>query len=201
MLKHNLTPDDIEGLGGDRTQESYEKGFFRVGEDRTPGLQWRLNLIYVLAQYNFCAFIRYGVHGGSGVIVGQPSNMGAVKEMYEATVETIERLAEPEWFFMKTDLERMARAGYPKAAAWKNSFKLGFPDGLRQKLYLERVNQLKEMENGQALMVVKDHEIAEAVKEKVGETTGSKSSQPTNFDGYQRGVEKGRAHELRERLG
>jgi hypothetical protein len=199
VLRHNLSAEDLSGLGKSE-KEAYEAGFIRVGEDRTQGLQWRLNLIYVLAEYNFCAFIRYGSHGGSGTIVGQPSNQEAVRAMFDATVPTIERIAANEWYLLKNDLQRLYQAGSPGAVGWKNSFKIGFPAGLREKMRLERVHEISEDHRVSALVITKDEEIKLAIKEKIGKTTTHQGSRPTNADGYYKGVEKGRAHELRERI-
>lgn len=200
ILKHNLTEEDLKGLGEERS-EAYGGLFIRVAPDRKPGIQWRLNLVYVLAEYSFCAFIRYGVHGATGVIVGQSSNQEAVKSMFQSTVETVDRLAEQDWYLFNNSYDWI-RAGKPTATGWKNSFKIGFAEGLRQKMRNERSSMAKELEAGvvSALVVVKDAELKEAVQRVVGKTTTHKGSAPTNRDGYQRGLERGLAHELRERL-
>ena len=200
VLRHNLQPEDIDSSTKSEKEE-YASNFIRVGEPRSPGLQWKINLIRVLASADFCTFIRYGDHGGDGVLVGQPSNQEIVRQMFETTVPTVERLAETEWTFMRFDNARMYEAGYPKAAAWKNAFKIGFSAGLSQKLWLERQKELDQIEGSGALIVVKDHELQEAVKEKVGETKSGARQKPVNLNGYVRGVEKGREHEHRTRIG
>lgn len=198
VLKHNLTTEDLTSLGKS-TKEEYEAGFIRVAPDRKPGIQWRLNLLYVLAEYNFCAFIRLGHHGATGYVVGQPSNQEAVRTMFESTVGTVEKLSESEWYYFRNDL-RWFRTGCPTATAWKNSFKLGFSAGLRIKMGLERKNELDQIEGASALVLVKDHELKEAVEENLGKVVLHKGSAPTNTDGYYRGIEKGREHELQNRL-
>lgn len=199
IFRYNISEEDLAGLGKS-TKEEYDVGFIRVAPDKKPGIQWRLNLLYVLCDYNFCSFIRYGHHGATGVIVGQPTNQTAVQEMFDITCTTVERLAEDEWFMTRNDLRRWGGAGCPPATAWKNSFKIGFSAGLKLKMQLERKSELLGNDHASALVLVKDYELSVAVKEKLGKTSTHKGSAPTNVDGYKRGVEKGRAHELQDRI-
>lgn len=199
ILKHNLTAEDLEGLGK-QEREGYEGLFIRVAPDRKPGIQWRLNLLYLLSEYSFCAFIRYGIHGATGMIVGQPSNQEAVRVMFQATVETVERLAEGEWYAFRSRERDWRNAGEPASMAWKNSFKIGFSVGLRQKLQMDRKAIAIEDVKVNALVLVKGAELETAVQQAVGKTTTHKGSAASNVNGYQRGVEKGLAHELQKRL-
>lgn len=200
ILRHNLTAEDLLGLG-EQAKEGYEGLYFRVGPDHSQGLQWRLNLIYVLARYNFCVFIRYGHHGGHGIIVGQPSNQEAIVEMFHATVATIERLGESEYRALRSEPDTFRVAGSPGSVGWKNSFKLGFPAGLNQKMNLERMQEKKDDPKVGAMVLVKDADLEKAVEDVVGKTGTHQGSKPTNANGYRRGVEKGRAHEPQARLG
>lgn len=200
VLKHNLSAEDVDNLNTS-TKETYDADFIRVGDRKTQGLQWRLNLLYVLAEYNFCVFIRYGHHGGDGVLVGQKSNKDAVRMMLDVTVPTLERIADSEWYLLKNDSARCRAAGYPTATAWKNSFKIGFVAGLRLKMQLERKSEALGDDRVSALVSLKDVELKEAVEETVGKTSTHRGSRPTNAAGYNRGVEKGRTHELQSRIG
>lgn len=199
IFKHNITAEDLAGLGQQK-REAYEGLFIRVAPERKPGIQWRLNLVYVLARYNFCAFIRYGHHGSTGVIVGQPSNQEGVRAMFDSTVDTVERLAESEWSALRNSSGWIS-AGCPSKMGWQNSFKIGFATGLNIKMNLERSVELKEDHRAAALVVVKDSELAEAIETVVGKTGSHKGSEASNKDGYRRGVEKGREHQPQATLG
>jgi hypothetical protein len=200
MLRHNLTQADIDAASG-IMHEEYISKFVQLGEARTPGLQWRINLAYVMAEMNFCVFIRCGVHGGVGWFVGQASNIDAVEVMFKATAETSDRLAPTEWAEFQNSSE-FYTYGRPKARAWKNSFQIGFVTGIRMKMRSEREKMAQELEAGvvSALVVVKDAELEQAVNEKLGKTTTHKGSAPTSASGFQRGVQRGLEHSFRDEL-
>lgn len=198
VLKHNISEEELASLGV-VDKEAYESGYIQVGPNGSSGLQWKLNLLYVLSEFNFCKFVRAGKHGGDGYIIGQPTNQKIVIEMFNVTVQTVERLAVDEWYIMLNDWERMMNAGNPKASGWKNSFKLGFPSGLHLKLMMQKA-ELEKDDTTSALMVVKDGELDKAVEEKVGKLQKSRGSNPTNRDGYYRGVERGMRHGLVEQI-
>lgn len=200
ILKHNLTSEEVTGLGK-AEREEYISQYIELGPKGTPGLQWRINLAYVMGEMNFCVFIREGVHGGTGWMVGQASNVEAAQVMFQSIAEANERIAETEWIAFRNSVEWMY-AGSPKAMAWKNSFKIGFVTGIRMKMIMERQTVAEELEPGtiSALVVVKDKELQAAVNEKIGRTTTHRGSAPTNRSGYERGVERGLAHETRSQL-
>ena len=200
MFRHNLTAEDLATLDTS-SKEEYSADFISVGDRKSRGLQWKLNLLYVLAEYNFCVFIRYGHHGGDGVLVGQQVNKDAVRMMFDATVLTVDRIADLEWYLIKNNLTEWYKAGGPSTTAWKNSFKIGFVTGLRLKMQLERKSEVLEDNRASALVSLKDMELKEAVTETVGKTSTHKGSAPTNAAGYNRGVEKGRTHDLQSKLG
>lgn len=198
VLKHNLDTADLEGLG-ETEREEYISRYIVLGSKGSSGLQWRINLAYVMGEMNFCAFIREGFHGGTGWMVGQASNVDAAEEMFKSIAEANERLAPTEWYSFRNS----SRYDGSSTVAWKNSFKIGFVAGIRMKMRMERQTVAQELEAGvvSSLVVVKEAELKEAVAEKIGKTTTHKGSAPTNVNGYQRGVEKGLSHELQGRLG
>jgi hypothetical protein len=197
MVKHNLETADLEGLG-QKAHEEYLSKYVVLGAKGTTGLQWRINLAYAVAQMNFCAFIREGVHGGSGWMVGQASNIDAAEQMFKTIVDANERLAPLEWSAFRNTPEGV----FMNATAWRNSFKLGFVTGIYRRMQMERQKLSQELETGvvSSLVVVKDGELQQAVSEKLGRVTTHRGSAPTNRSGYERGVEKGLSHELRSRL-
>lgn len=201
ILKHNLSVEEVASLDSTQAREEYAADYFKVGDRKTQGLQWRINLIYMLSEYHFCAFIRYGHHGGEGIIVGQQTNKDAVRMMFDVTAAAIERIADTEWYVTRNNYQEWYRAGCPTATAWKNSFKIGFVAGLRAKMRAERQFQALEAPKTTALVSMKEVELKEAIDEKVGKVGNHRGSAPTNAAGYSRGVEKGRTHELSERLG
>ena len=197
ILKHNLDAADLENLGK-QEREEYISKYIILGKEKTQGLQWRVNLAYVMGEMNFCAFIRQGIHGAKGWMVGQASNVEAAEVMYVSIVDANERLAPTEWAaFIRTSEGRFANSG-----SWKNSFKIGFVQGIRMQMLAERKRVAGELEAGtvSALVLVKDAELKQAVNEKIGKTTTHKGSAPTNSSGFQRGLEKGLSHEFRARL-
>lgn len=197
IIKHNLKLEELEGLGR-KDHEDYLSKYVVLGAKGTTGLQWRINLAYAVAQMNFCAFIREGVHGGTGWIVGQASNVDAAEQMFKTIVDANERLAPLEWSAFRTTPE----GTFTNATAWKNSFKIGFVTGIYRKMQMERQKLSQELEAGvvSSLVVVKDGELQQAVSEKIGRVSTHRGSAPTNRSGYERGVEKGLSHELRSRL-
>lgn len=199
MIKYNVDAAELEAAGK-RDHEEYVSQFIELGKKGSSGLQWRINLIRVLAQAGFCKFIRIGVHGGIGYLVGQPSNIDAVRRIYEATVATVERLAERDWPAFRNRYNDWIRAGSPTAMAWKNSFKLGFSAGLWSKLQQEK----QAIEAGEvtvsALVVVKDAELDEAVQRIIGNLVPSRNSTASNSSGFGAGYARGLAHETHDSI-
>jgi len=199
LIKHNIDASELESFGK-RDHEEYEAVVIQVGPKNSQGLQWRLNLVRVLAEHGFCTFIRIGMHGGVGYIVGQRSNIEAVQLLFTATVETVERLANQDWPSFRNRFNDWHQVGCPTSVAWKNSYKIGFAAGLWRKLHQEK----QALEAGDvttsALVVVKDAELSAAVDRTIGKTVMRRESRASNSDGFGRGFSRGMEHEVHGRL-
>jgi hypothetical protein len=180
MLKHNLDMAQVD-LAGRTDQRGFEKESFNLG----AAMNWRRNLINALCKYTFCDAV-FPPRGSGVFLIGERHNIEVVKGMYEYLVNEVMRLADLGWSQVSPE-ERM----FARPRAWKNAFRLGAGTtlGNRLKEQFEEQKAAEDQSAVNALVLVKDNALAEAVAEFFPnlKTSRSKASM-SDGRGYQAGL-------------
>lgn len=188
VMKHNI---DLAELGGDEPEE-YVFDSIDLKETKATGLKWRTTLLNVLAKYNFCLLVVNGrLSGGRLTLVGKPANVAAVKAMFTTMHITFERLCAQGW--KDFNRQQPTLAAITSGRTWRKSYLLGVPSGLYDKFKAEREEELVETPAANAIVLVSEAELQQAVDDYFG---GLRSSKPrrakVNTDAYGKGYEAGK---------
>lgn len=108
-----------------RDTETYTAEDYLLGEKNTRGLSWKLVLMREIAKANFCHMQRIGAHGGTIRIHGQPSNIAATKQIYEALAAGLEPISQSA-FTSFNDARAEGDAAVHKIG-WINKFMIDTP--------------------------------------------------------------------------
>lgn len=169
---------------------------------------WRKRLAHRLAQFNFCKFFFWrGSHNGA--FVGEPHNIEVVKALYAYLSHELEQIANIGYATYAADVAHWRRLS---PVAWKEAFYTGAVDVIEWRLYeqwlafqgkdeqsaeAKKAQPTKRQEQSRALVVVKDAELAEAIKVHIGKSkinnlgSDSRSKQKRERHGYNAGVKAG----------
>lgn len=206
LLKHNIDARDLENQGH-RVKSKYILYPIQLMENGKPGLTWRVFLVHVLAKYNFCEAIRHGAHGARMFLVGEPENIAAIERLFFMMVPTFERLAEL-GFLEATErfdnlpfaTRKYGNVKKPHRTSWKNSFFLGVPRGLTEKLETDRRESMEDSIVN-AVVVAKDQELMDAVNSFFAGLEPGGKAQIADKSAYKAGFAAGRNYATEERVG
>ena len=189
LASHNLSADAI-----DMTEEKMTNC---VGEEEfsyhcgTSGVNWRLNLMGVIAKYNFCRCINYETWREKErmKLFGSEANIEVVKYIYEMMLRTFIQANRKacKKYFERGDVVGITRHSFYK------SFLNGCVAGLASKLKEEAeafANANKKM-NG--VMVVNDKAISNFIAKKYEQTKSRASSGKIAMGAYEQGKEVGKS--------
>lgn len=195
MLRYNLSEMQVDAAGRNDRQ-----GFDNTDYDLGASMMWRKNLMSRIARYSFCEAIFD--HKGRGVhIVGERHNVQIVTGLFEYLTEAIMRLADEGW-----DALDSFEKSYNNARGWKHAFRTGAGQTVGERLE-EQYRQHKaeaQAEDSQtgALVIVKDKELAEAVRKFYPRLRNSSSRASfSNGSGLAAGQAAGRQINLASQIG
>lgn len=189
LLKANLTEADVRAKAGEQKVGRIEIRNVSVGRKRERGVTWKHALLAVLTKYNFCDYVRAGAHGGDGYIVGETKNIDYVLTMYFQMVTTFERMSQATWLEQTPSY----RNAYNRVA-FTNSFLMGVPVGLRKKFQEERRGEDFAGAEVNALMVLTDQALAQAIADRWGKLSSGGSNTISHGDAYRKGVAAGQSY-------
>lgn len=152
LFKHNLEMSDIQ-LGDDESsvKREYIKGTHQI----KYAASWCRSLIWDIAKSNFCDTVY--TRGTTRVsIVGESHNVEAVKMLYDYVQAQIIQLRNEAW---KTE----GRFTSSRESAWKTSFDAGCAARIGTRLQQERRRLQEETEQSNALVLVTDQELKDAM--------------------------------------
>lgn len=209
VLRHNLSAEDLNKLG-QTEREPYGTIYVTVAKSGETGVTWKVYLLWSLANLHFVAAIRQGNHGATFQLIGQETNIEALRALFDTLVTVGERLAVEGYEAYVAETQK-AYSQYSlrdlktlklivSKVLWTNSFKLGFQKGIYTKLKNERTQEVKADENVSALVVVKDAELAQATEQLAGKTRNQKAKIRIHGDAHRAGYRAGMEHETSARL-
>jgi hypothetical protein len=114
---------------------AYEAQDYTVGEANTRGLDWKIRLLRVLSNANFCYLQRLGVHGGQTQVIGQPENIDVTFQIYNALIPAYEAVSVAAFEDFLEGNSKEEGAAKPHKAGWINKFLVEVPAELGEKLH------------------------------------------------------------------
>lgn len=165
LLKYNLSLDDLEAYAAKKKKNIISK--MKEGRTRNRS-NWEIHLANVIANANLCYII---THGNDIEWFGTDSNIEVAQYITDTATRDIQHIADNTWTAIllarqgkiKFDLTYELKTIHGKE--WKNTFYFGAIAGIRERLKKE-VEELKQIPNMNAMIVLNDQEIKDAVKAK-----------------------------------
>lgn len=133
-IERLVLKSNFEDFQSGKPQAAYEARDYVVGERNTRGLSWKLNLLRMIAEFNFCKMVRVGVHGGQTKILGQPENIDTTLTIYHALVPAYENLSKTEFTNFSDGQSKEEGAATVHRVGWINAFLLESPVKLGEAL-------------------------------------------------------------------
>ncbi len=144
--------------------------------------QWRRVLLAVVAQAHFCQALDFRGTTRS-VLIGERHNLEVVEYLFAYLVGQLERMA--------TAAYRQSGSLVP-ALTWKDAFYLGAIHSLQQRFQQQQQAFQASSDASRALVVVKDAELAEAVRHFYPHTRQGRAKPVKSTGGYAQGVQAGK---------
>lgn len=111
-------------------EAAFEARDYILGERNTRGLSWKLNLMTVIAEANFCRMVRVGIHGGQTQILGQPENIDTTIRIFEAIVPVYDTVGKNEFTSYSDSASKEEGAATPHRAGWINQYLTKAPEAM-----------------------------------------------------------------------
>lgn len=192
MLRYNLTQAQVDGASRN-DQHGYEK----VTIDLGAGMNWRRYLLHAICDYSFCKVV-FPPKGRGAYIIGEQHNIAIVTGLYDYLVNEVMRLADVGWDVLSPMDKR-----FSTVRAWKNSFRIGAGQTLRDRLkaQFEEQKRAEGEASVNALVVVKNDALARAMREFFPNSRQTRSrSSLSDRNGYNAGVVAGRSINLAKQI-
>ena len=183
LRRHNLSIDINDLNEEELLEEDYVMEQYDLGTSSPYPYGQGQSLLGLVAKHNFCSVI--GKHHSNKkrttiTIIGQPSNIEVVKQIYNYLREEMRHLTRNTW--------KVAKKPNLNEQLWKRSFFQGMLVEIRNR-FDEMVRPDLENENTHALVVVKDKKLKEAIADLYGKT---KISLPRSVGVYESGFAGGK---------
>lgn len=133
VLRSNFT-DSQSGS----PQEAFTARDYILGERNTRGLSWKLNLMTVVAEANFCRMVRVGIHGGQTQILGQPENIDTTIRIYESIVPVYDTVGKAAFDSFAEGNGKEEGAATPNRAGWINQYLIKAPEAMGAAIEAQR---------------------------------------------------------------
>lgn len=192
LFKHNLTMADVSQNGS-----SKKSAYGKTLRTYKNFAGWKKVLLYGVAKANFCEMI-YTSGTGNAWLVGEQDNVAAVQMMADYLEATIHRMGNDVW---------KVEARYDPANVgttwkiWHTSFCVGAADSVVRRLLEEKRNLTRASEASTALVILKDEQLAEAMREFFPNAKPGRRTQVNSGNGYNSGREAGKSIGLQKQIG
>jgi hypothetical protein len=206
LIKYNIELAELDAAretGADYVRE------FMDNDDPLTDEEWTGSLIWAVAKYNFCeAVTEWRNHKRTYALVGEPHNIEIVTFIYEYLKYEIDTLSRTTWIVedalgsLDSAYKLKGKSGptaYRSAYEhrWKQSFKYGAVSGVTEVLKSRWAEARSGTGTGQSLMIIKDGELATALKQFYPNLGYSHaSSRRLDDGGYRSGAREGRNIEI-----
>ena len=180
MFRHNLDLAQLQA-GQAGSQDEYTTRVVELGALNS----WRRSLIHVLAEHNFCKAVAF-VGTPRVAIVGEPHNIALVEQLYAYLLRELLRLADAGWL-------RAKRRARDTAHQWKHGFQHGAVAAIAERLAEQRQQDEAATAESQALVVLKDAGVAEALDWHYPQATADRRRATVSATGWQAGRRAGEA--------
>lgn len=206
LFKYNLELADLVEEGkSEYVNEAY--GFTGKKLD-----EWKKNLVFDCAMYNFCRAVfkvgynpRYSKYGTNPdmSIVGQAHNVAFVKWLADKLLEELPRLAELAWLYWQLEEVHVHnREVRIHGRQWKYDFYVGATIAIRKRLRKSWDENRETSEATQALVKVHDAGLARAFKDFYPKVSSAKEAAARNYSaGLGKGVKAGESVGLNRPVG
>ena len=178
MFRHNLSVAQLQA-GQTGSRDDYVTRVVELGALNS----WRRSLIHVLAEHNFCKAVAF-VGTPRVAIVGEPHNIALVEQLYAYLLRELLRLADAGWL-------RAKRRARDTARQWKHGFQHGAVAAIAERLAEQRQQDETESEASQALVVMKDADVTEALDRHYPNATADRRRATVSATGWRAGQRAG----------
>lgn len=183
LFKYNLELSEIEAAADSsekKARKTVTKDWDSVASPKNYG-RWKVTLVHRISRYNFCDVILYGRE--RVLIVGQPHNIAAVKELYSWIGEQILRFA-----------SEACRnyTGFDRIPTFRRSFLESAANTVCNRLYRQWEASKTASENSTALVIRHEAMVKEYIEEQFPDLRKGRSHRGgSSYDGHRAGIEAG----------
>jgi hypothetical protein len=218
LAKYNLTLSEIESRDkAARPESEFGRHDFDMGVSQGYQMQWRSDIMWMVAQFNWCRAVRFAGTPGRArfnsetfkwersaptnarmVLIGKAFNVRVCIELFEYLVTELDRLSRDAW--KQYAKLTPGREGYKTREYESRMFKNSFIQGAVGEIYERLARQYRESQGEagmNALMVVSEAALATEVAKhfpRLGKAHASRMS--GNSDAYAAGQHVGRTMNL-----
>lgn len=189
LFKYNLTMAEAEARSGDKSKDEKIRNFgFDLGVKTGWLMEWRRDLLFVIADFNFCRGLHYARTSGA-IILGEERNVQVVKELYIYLNYEIRMLCNKAWK-AANQLPRRERS-------WREAFYYGAVAEVAHRFWEEREAMKKEYTGSTALVVQTEKELTEAMNRLYPNITDIDAKDKRHDPAYWQGVKAASDLELK----
>ena len=184
LARYNLTMMELSQRLDRDTLDDYQMQDLRLGGNT----RWQRDLLTGIARYNFSRAV-FTAGTDKAALVGELRNIEIIKDVYDALVREIDRLANVAREEVKDD-------AWVGVRSWKRAYRVGVVAGVLFAMRSAHRAAVAEAQTGAALVVLKGEALEKAQEKLVGPTRPMPSPRSIEFgawDAFERGIKDGQS--------